>query len=326
MSVWLCVLRFFLRILRRFCLNYLTFGLMFFPCVFCMLWNPGNYWVFRDLQRAIEPDDTVMIWLRENDNGQRQLDCSLLPGADRQILAKKLQAADTLLLLNTEDPVEVKEVQPCPPRTSQEDFNLNLSSCILLSILFAANPAGRLARCWKTRHHRRSRIKLTVIFTIMTLPLLCNLWPGASRLYWQNRVASLVSQPHQTFYSVRDGHKGLVVLVYTAAPGLQAELEKALNLTSQDRLSVVQVAPPIEVNPPSHTSNNLLLMIAYLSFNYYLWCYFKSRKSAQPDIKTGIPPEVKARIKQWFAYLDRMSRWEEKPPDSKAADGLILLP
>jgi len=301
------------KLLRYLLLNYLALVLCTLPFTFSLLADSEPARVFRQLQRVIEPADTVWIWAHDFADGHRELDCRLDPGADRQTLASKLEAAQTLLLLDKKDRIREESVSQPPAPLPAETYFFQLLSGLIMGLFFWANPAGRLARCWNSRHLLGSQIKLALAFTTIITPALPHLGHWLSQIYWEARIATVVQQPHQTFRSVRHGHQGLVVVVHAPSPQLSTKLSAALNLGPEDRLAVIQVPKPVSPPTPPRSPWTAL---ACLWATIYYWI----KTTPQQRLKSWLG------LKAWLR-LDSLSRRGRRPnPSPGALEGLAPLP
>jgi hypothetical protein len=249
------------KLALRFLFNYLALSLWSLGLL--LLITASDFTVFRNLQRAIEPADRVFIGVKDHANGRRELQCQISPGAS-QVLLTKLDLAHTLLLLEPGDLILEEHVPSGPGPSLCERAFFGFLTGLFLGALVWINPAGRLARCWRTRHLRPSQVKLSLAFALLASPGLSLMPRAVSDCYLQARVAAVVQQPHQVFRTWRGGHQGIVLVVYGPTAQLQPALSRALKLSPQDRLAVVSAPPPVAPASPSLWPGLLCLMAALL--------------------------------------------------------------
>ena len=260
------------RLALRFLVNYLAFASWSVALLFLLLASPHDFIVFRNLQRAVDPVETVCMGVEDRPNGRRELRCLLYPGARQATLQTKLELAKTLFLLGPSDIILEQHVSPDSTRDAspQQQIALVTLSMLLFGFFLGSDPLGRLARCWRTRERPRSQVILAIACAALFSPLLSRIPAAVSNLWLQVRVSAVVGQPHQTFRVTRDGRQGIVVVVYTSGEKLREPLARALQLGPQDRLSFA-LAPCPRVE--SKTERPSALPAVMMVLGLLLWGY-----------------------------------------------------
>ena len=258
------------RLALRFLVNYLAFASWSVALLFLLLASPHDFIVFRNLQRAVDPVETVCMGVEDRPNGRRELRCLLYPGARQATLQTKLELAKTLLLLDRSDIILEQYVSP-GSRTAnpQQQILLGTLSMLLFGCFLGSDPVGRLARCWRTRQQRPSQVKFALACAALLSPLLSRIPAAVSNRWLKTQVSAVVGQPHQTSRLTRNGHRGIVVVVYTPAERLREPLARALQLGPQDRLSFAMAPCPLV---ESKTDRPSALPAVMMVLGLLLWC------------------------------------------------------
>lgn len=203
-----------------------------------------DFHIFRELQRAVEPADTSWVGFHEQ-AGRRLVYSVAQPQADPIALAKKLQLAETLLLLVEDDQRQATTVRPPEPPTTHTPVWVWLVNGSLLLLFYRLHPFGTLWRCWQTRRLASSQRGLLVAVLLLSLALADLLPDWFSSLAIQQKMLGQVPRPHRVFRIWRGSHQGLVVGLYQDVPaGLEERLSRALSLGPGDRLRVVRLLEP----------------------------------------------------------------------------------